>query len=199
MKSIEEKIAPLFANKGILRSSELEAAGINRMRLSRLVQQGRLIRISRGLYALPEYLPGEHGELATVARRAPHALFCLLTALQIHELTTQAPFKVWIAIANKAHPPKLDYPPLHVVRFSQASLQEGVEKREVDGIEIHLTTPAKTVADCFKFRNKVGLDVAIEALREVIREKRATMDELWHFAILNRVGNVMRPYMEAVQ
>jgi len=196
---MDAKMAGLFADKHIVRSGEMEEVGMNRMRISRMVKAGELIRISQGLYVLPDYRPSEHGALVEVALRAPNVLFCLLTALQIHEITTQAPFDVWIAIANKAHPPKLDYPPLRVVRFSQASLQEGVESHQVDGISINVTSVAKTVADCFKFRSKVGLDVALEALREAMRSKRATADELWRHAKMNRVSGVMRPYMEAMQ
>jgi predicted transcriptional regulator of viral defense system len=133
-----------------------------------------------------------------VAKRAPGVLFCLLTALRFHDLTTQAPFEVWIAIGNKAHPPRLDYPPLRTMRFSAESLSAGVETHRVDGTALHVTSVAKTVADCFKFRNKIGLDVALEALREARRAKKASADELWHYARLNRVSNVMRPYLEAV-
>lgn len=199
MNSIDAKIAGLFADKNIVRSGEMEAAGINRMRISRMVKAGELIRISQGLYALPGYRPGEHGELVEVARRAPHVIFCLLSALQFHELTTQAPFDVWIAIGSKAHALKLEYPPLRVIRFSQESLRAGVETHQVDGIDINVTSVAKTVADCFKFRSKVGLDVALEALRETIQDKKATADELWRYAKINRVSGVMRPYMEAMQ
>lgn len=199
MSDREEKVAALFADKAIIRSSEMEAAGINRMQISRMVKAGELRRISQGHYTLPDYAPGEYGALAEVARRAPNALFCLLTALQYHEITTQMSHEVWIAIANKAHPPKMAYPPIRVVRFSGQSLREGVEVHQVEGVPIRITTVAKTVADCFKFRSKVGLDVALEALREVLREKRATADELWHYAKMNRVSGVMLPYMEAMQ
>ena len=133
-----------------------------------------------------------------MAKRAPGVVFCLLTALRIHDLTTQAPFEVWIAIGNKDHPPRLDYPPLRTVRFSAAALAAGVETRRVDGVQVRVTSVAKTVADCFKFRNKIGLDVALEALREARRAKKASADELWRYAKINRVTNVMRPYLEAV-
>ena len=159
---------------------------------------GRLLRVARGLYALPSYQGGEHGALVTVAMRAPSVLFCLLTALRIHDLTTQAPFEVWIAIGNKEHPPRLDYPKLRTVRFSDSALAAGVEARRVDGATLRVTSAAKTVADCFKFRNKIGLDVALEALREARRAKKASADDLWRYAKINRVANVMRPYLEAL-
>lgn len=125
-------------------------------------------------------------------------LFCLLTALRLHELTTQAPFEVWIATGNKDHPPRPNYLPLRTVRLSAPSLAAGVETRRIDGTAVRVTSPAKTVADCFKFRNKVGLDVALEALREARRTRKASADDLWRYAQINRVANVMRPYLEAV-
>jgi predicted transcriptional regulator of viral defense system len=164
-----------------------------------MVAAGTLTRVARGLYALPEYQLGEHGILATVAKRVPEAVFCLLTALRFHELTTQAPFEVWVAIGNKSRVPKLDYPKLRVVRFSSEALSEGVERHRVEGTDIRVTSVAKTVADCFKFRNKVGLDVALEALREARRSRAAKADDLWRFAEFNRVGKVMRPYLEAIE
>jgi predicted transcriptional regulator of viral defense system len=141
---------------------------------------------------------GQH-QLAEVAARSPQGVFCLLTALRFHQLTTQSPHEVWLAIPNKAHAPKLDYPPLRIVRFSGPSLTEGIESHTVDGTLIRVYSVAKTVADCFKYRNKIGLDVALEALRECRREKRASNDELWRYARLCRVANVMRPYLESIE
>ena len=198
MTSTEQRIQTLLHRAGTARSRELVAAGISRSELSRRVAAGQLLRVARGLYAMPDYQGGEHSALVAVAKRAPGVVFCLLTALRIHDLTTQAPFEVWIAIGNKAHPPRLDYPPLRAVRFSEAALAAGVETQQVDGAEVRVTSVAKTVADCFKFRNKIGLDVALEALREARRTRKASADELWRYAKINRVTNVMRPYLEAV-
>jgi predicted transcriptional regulator of viral defense system len=198
MNPTERRIQTLLRRAGPTRSRELVAAGVTRSQLSRMVAAGRLVRVARGLYAMPGYRGGEHSALVAVAKRAPGALFCLLTALRIHELTTQAPFEVWIAIGNKDHPPRLDYPPLRAMRFSAAALSAGVETRRFDGTTVRVTSVAKTVADCFKFRNKIGLDVALEALREARRAKKASADELWRYAKINRVTNVMRPYLEAV-
>lgn len=133
-----------------------------------------------------------------MARRSPGVVFCLLTALRFHDLTTQAPFEVWIGIGNQSHPPRIDYPKLRVVRFSDAGPTQGVETRNMGGVPIKVTGVARTVADCFKFRGKVGLDVALEALRDALRSKIATSDELWQYAKLDRVANVMRPYLEAI-
>jgi len=193
-----QRIQTFLHRAGTARSRELVERGITRSQLSRLVVTGELVRVARGLYALPDYQGGEHGALLTVAKRAPDVLFCLLTALRLHEMTTQAPFEVWIAIGNKDHPPRLDYPPLRTLRFADASLAAGVEMQRIEGTPVRVTSVAKTVADCFKFRNKVGLDVALEALREARRAKKVSADELWRYARINRVANVMRPYLEAV-
>lgn len=198
MTPIPARIRELFRQHGPLRSQELEWHGISRTQVSRMVAAGQLQQVARGLYALATYQFSEHATLVTVARRTPNVLFCLLTALRLHDLTTQAPFEVWIALGNKARVPRLDYPPLRVVRFSDTTIRQGVETRVADGVRLRLTNVPKTVADCFKFRNKIGLDVALEALREARRDKRATNDELWHYAKLCRVATVMRPYLEAV-
>lgn len=194
----DRQLRRVLGRDGTARSVELVAAGLSRTEISRRVRAGSLVRVARGLYALPEYESGEHGALVEVAKRAPRVVFCLLTALRIHDLTTQAPHEVWIAIANKDHPPRLAYPRLRTFRFSPASLEAGLETRTIDGMPIRVTSVAKTIADCFKFRSKVGLDVALEALREVRRDRRATIDELWRCARVDRVVNVMRPYLEAL-
>ena len=193
----DSQISRVFRRARTARSRDLVAAGLARSELSRMVGRGALMRVARGVYALPGYEASEHGALVTVARRAPGVVFCLLTALRFHDLTTQAPFEVWIAIDNKAHPPRLEYPPLHTVRFSAQSLAAGVDRRIVEGTSINVTSIAKTVADCFKFRNKIGLDVAIEALRDA-RLRKVSPEEIWRYAKVNRVTNVMRPYLEAV-
>jgi predicted transcriptional regulator of viral defense system len=183
---------------GPARSRDLVAAGHTRSALARSVAAGELVRVSRGLYAAPDYAPSEHGSLAAVATRAPSVVFCLLTALRLHGLTTQAPFEVWIAIGNKSHPPRMDYPLLLTTRFSDDSLLAGVELKRIDGVNVRVTNVAKTVADCFKFRNKIGLDVALEALREARKSRKLNADELWKYAKINRVAIVMRPYLDAL-
>lgn len=188
----------LARRRGAVRSRELEAAGVARAQLSRLVAAGELVRLARGLYALPDHSPAADDGLLQVARRAPDARLCLLTALRLHELTTQAPFEVWIAIGNKDRAPRMDWPPLRVVRFSGEALNAGVTTLKTGGMPVRVTNVAKTVADCFKFRHLVGLDVALEALREALRTRRAQPDELWRYARICRVTRVMRPYMEAL-
>ncbi|MEO7726091.1 MAG: type IV toxin-antitoxin system AbiEi family antitoxin domain-containing protein [Burkholderiales bacterium] len=191
------KARAVMRRRSAVRSKELTAAGIARMHLSRLTAAGKLVRVARGLYALPNRKPGTQEGLAVVTQRMPHALFCLLTALRLHELTTVAPFEVWIAIGNKERAPKSEWPPMRIVRYSGAALKSGIETRTVAGARIRVTTVAKTVADCFKFRRTVGIDVARDALREALRGKRATVDDLWKFAKVCRVTKVMRPYLDA--
>ncbi len=193
-----DKILGLVSKVGVLRPRDLDAYGIPRTYLSRLVAAGKLQRIGRGLYVLPGTEVSEHHSLAEACKRVPKGVVCLLSALRFHELTTQAPFEVWLAIAEKAWRPRLDYPPLRIVRFSSVALDSGIEEHQIEGVAIPVFTPAKTVADCFKYRNKIGLDVAIEALRECWRSRRCTMDELWKYAKVCRVQNVMRPYLESI-
>ena len=189
----------LIRRKGAVRSRELVEAGVARAQLSRLVATGDLVRLARGIYTVPGavHTEGDEGVLV-VAERIADVRLCLLTALRLHGLTTQSPFEVWIAIANKDRVPRLDWPSLRVVRFSGEALNAGLELRKIDGRPVRVTGVAKTVADCFKFRNLVGLDVAIEALRDALRARATTIDELWKYARICRVGNLMRPYLEAV-
>jgi predicted transcriptional regulator of viral defense system len=140
----------------------------------------------------------EFHSLEEACKRVPHGIVCLLSALRFHGLTTQAPFEVWLAIDRKARLPRLGALPLRIVRFSGRALKEGVEEHRIEGVPVKTYNPAKTVADCFKYRNKIGLDVALEALRDCRRQRKCTNDELWRYAKVCRVANVMRPYMEAL-
>ena len=198
MDTTAERLIELARSQGLIRSCDLAPLGIPRISLTRAVRRGQLERVGRGLYGLPGREVSAHGSLAEVARRVPKGVVCLLSALRFHGLTTQAPFEVWLAIENKALAPKLGFPPLRIVRFSGAALTEGVEEHVVDGVTIRITGVAKTVADCFKYRNKIGLDVALEALREAWHEKRMTSDDIWHHAKICRVANVMRPYLDSL-
>ncbi len=198
MESTYKQILSLAGAQGLIRPRDLRAHGLPRVALTRLVRQGLLTRVSRGLYASPGRIVSEHGALAEVAHKHPQAIVCLLSALRVHDLTTQAPFEVWLAIPNKARAPRLEYPPLRIVRLSGAALTDGIEHHEIDGVSVRVTNVARTVVDCFKFRNKIGLDVAIEALQDAWSNKRMSMDELWRYATQCRVANVMRPYLETL-
>jgi len=193
-----DKVLELVRQAGVLRPRDLDPYGIPRTCLSRLCAAGKLQRIGRGLYTLAEAGATEHRALAEVCKRVPNGVICLLSALRFHELTTQMPFEVWLAIGEKAWRPRVEYPPLRIVRFSAGALQTGVQQHRIEGVPVPIYSPAKTVADCFKYRNKIGLDVAIEALRECWRSRRCSMDDLWHFADVCRVRNVMRPYLESL-
>lgn len=173
----------------MLRTRELETHGISRVYLKRLVDSGQLARIGRGLYTLAEADLGEKGGLAQASKRVPHGVVCLLSALQLHGLTTQNPFEVWIAVDQKARRPAVSYPPLRIIHLSGKAFTSGIEDHgvEVEGINVRVYCPAKTVADCFKFRNKIGTDVALEALRGYRRKYRSGMDELWRYAKVVRV------------
>jgi predicted transcriptional regulator of viral defense system len=193
-----DRVLALARRKGVLRPRDLAAHGIPREYLVRLHRQGLLERPSRGLYRVAEAEPTEHQSLVEVCKRVPHGVVCLLSALRFHRLTTQAPFEVWLAIALKAWRPRLTYPPLRLVHFPAAALTGGVEDHTIGGVKVRVTDPAHTVADCFKYRNKIGLDVALEALRDCYRQKRATPDELFRAAQSRRMANVMRPYLESL-
>ncbi len=187
----------LLRAKSLVRAHELAQLGVAGETLQQLLRTGVVVRISRGLYAAPDRELTEHDQLAQLAIKHPKLVFCLLTALQIHGLTTQSPHQVWVAISPNARAPRVEYPPLRIVRLSDPGL--GLEQITLDGVvHIPVTSVAKTVADCFKFRNKIGLDIALEALRDAWRQKKVTMDELWEWARLCRVANVMRPYLESL-
>lgn len=187
-----------LAQQGLLRVCDLTSRGLHPEYLRRLYQKGLVRREGRGLYIAANAEISVHYGLAQVAKRIPHGVICLLSALNFHEIGTQLPHQVWMAIDRRAAKPKMQFPPLRVMRFSGAALTEGVETYRIEGVPVQIFSPAKTVADCFKYRNKIGLDVALEALKECIRDRRTTMDDLWHFAQVCRMTNVMRPYMEAM-
>lgn len=177
---------------------ELASAGIHRQVLTRLVAAGEVERVARGIYRLSDRPITEHHGLVVASAAVPRGVVCLLSALQFHGIGTQLPFEVWLAIDRRARRPALKYPPLRVVRYSGAALTEGIETHRIEGQQVRVYSVAKTLADCFKYRNKIGLDVALEALREAWRERRFKMAELEHYAAICRVQRVMRPYIEAL-
>lgn len=209
MSSIATKTSELLrlAGSGPLRTRDVDAAGIPRVYLRRLCERGLLERVDRGLYRLPEAPVTEMHSLVEVARRVPHATVALLSALQVHGLTTEAPHAVWILIDRHARTPKVTYPKLEVVYASGPALVHGVETRTIEGVPVRLTTPAKTVADCFRYRRHVGLDVALAALRGYLgrpvarggaRRTRSPIDDLVAAARADRISAVLRPYLEAL-
>ena len=193
-----ELILSLARTNGLLRTRDVDHAGVPRAILAGLAQDGRLVKIGRGLYCLPDRTGSEHDTVAEVAARSKIGVLCLVSALRFHELTTQHSSEIWLAIPHKAHAPRFDYPPLRIVRMSGDALTQGIDEVDVAGTTVRVFCIAKTVADCFKFRNKIGIDVALEALREAWQERRVNMDDLWRYAEVCRVANVMRPYIESV-
>ncbi len=196
--SSKDRAIRLIEKMGLARPRELEAQGISRAQLARLVNEGLVIRQARGIYVAARHAPTEIHTLAQVAKRVPDAVFCLFTALRFHDLTTQSAAEVWIALAEKARRPRLDYPRLRVARFSGPALTEGIEEHRAEGVVIRVYSAAKTVADCFKYRNKVGIDVAVEALRDFSRKHRGGANDLARFARICRVSRVMQPYLDAI-
>ncbi len=196
-KQIERTMQYVRQN-GMVRPRDIEVLGIPREYLLRLHRQGKLNRTSRGIYSLPDAAITERHSYAEVAKRVPEAVLCLLSALAFHEITTQNPASVWIALGKGARKPAVLSPSLRVVRLTEPSLSAGVEKLPVEGITVRVYSAAKTVADCFKFRNKIGLDVAIEALKDSLHQKKVTVNEIYRYAKICRVSNVIRPYMEAL-
>ena len=194
-----DRLLRLAQKKGLLRSSDLAALGIPRVYLTRLTTGGQLAKAGRGLYRLAETTLSENESLAIVAARVPQAVFCLLSALQFHALTTQLPRQVWIALPQGSHAPRIDYPPVKLIQYTGDAFTQGIETHRVDRVDLRVYNVAKTVADCFKHRNKIGLDVALEALKDARAQKKASADALWRYAKICRVANVMRPYLEAVE
>ena len=185
-----------FQKNPIQRMRDLESLGLSRPRVRSLVDQGILEKASRGLYIVRSAGVTENRTLAEVGKRVPHGVICLLSALRFQDLTTQSPHEVWIALKRSAWSPKLEHLNLRIVRFSGNAFEEGHQEHIIEGVPVQITSPAKTIADCFKYRNKIGLDVALEALREVRRKRLCSLDELMHFARICRVANVMKPYLE---
>ncbi|MEN9733434.1 MAG: hypothetical protein RLZ45_1429 [Verrucomicrobiota bacterium] len=194
----DSRLKPLLRRKPLIRTRDLVPLGIPRNALGSPLAAGRISRISRGVYAVAGHEVSEHHSLAQAAVRVPRGVVCLLSALVFHELTTQTPHEVWMAIDRKSRLPASGHPPLHVVRFGGAALGAGTAVHQIDGVPVRITTPAKTVADCFKYRNKIGISVAVEALRDGWARRRFTMDELWGMARVCRMERVLRPYVESL-
>jgi predicted transcriptional regulator of viral defense system len=191
-------VARMVRKAGVFRPRELDHVGIARQYLREAKDRGLVRQVGRGLYVADGSRVTEHHTLVEAAKRVPHGVICLLSALRFHGLTTQAPHEVWMAIAHKARRPRADYPAMRVVHFSGKALSYGIEEKKLEGMTVRVFGPAKTVADCFKYRNKIGLEVALEALRDCYQQRKATMDELFMAAKVCRVGRVIQPYLESL-
>jgi predicted transcriptional regulator of viral defense system len=188
----------LLKARGMLRLKDFVSEGIGPETLARLVREAAVVRPARGLYQLRDTPVDAAHALAEAAILVPKGVVCLTSALQYHELTLQMPSAVWMAIDRAAWRPKITYPPLRFVRFTGSALTEGVERHRIETVDVPLTDPARTIIDCFRYRTKVGLDVALEGLREGLHRRRCTPDQLWHYARRAKIWSVMRPYVEAM-
>ena len=199
MKSTYQNARRVFEQHGgILRTTEALKLGVSPRTLYEMRDANELRTLSRGVYQLASRDVPSHPELVIVGHRLSKAVVCLISALYFHQLTTQVPHYTYVALPMGSPQPKLDFPPLHIIRLSGRRMTSGIETHNISGEVIHIYSVAKTVADCFRFRNKIGIDVAIEALREALQSRKATVSQISEFARINRVTNVMRPYLEAL-
>lgn len=193
-----DRILELARHQRLLSAADVRAQGWSPQLLVKLEQGGKLQRVTRGLYSLPDSPMTDHQSLVEVCRRVPKAVVCLLSALQFHEIGTQLPFEVWIALPEATQTPALDHPALRIARLRGEAYSEGIETVVEQGSAIRVYSVAKTITDCFKFRHKIGLDVALEALKDAWRQRKLDMDQVTRFARINRVEKVMQPYLETV-
>ncbi len=192
-----ERALTLLKENGVMRLRELTAVGIHAQTISRLVKEGVVMQVARGLYELSDAdISGSH-TLAEVAKVIPGGVICLLSALEFHEITLQLPSRVWVAIGHKAWRPRYSYPPIRVVRFGKKAHSMSIERHFIDGVEVPIFSPAKTVVDCFRYRSTVGLDVALEGMRMAVRRRKAHPNDIYQYARELRIWSILRPYLEA--
>jgi predicted transcriptional regulator of viral defense system len=198
METKADRIAGEVRQRKIVRPKDLSSLVGSRSHLWNLARSGKIDRIGRGLYRDRDFPISDNEAYVELAKRVPEGVLCLSSALRYHELSTENPSEIWLAIERGAWTPKIDFPPVRIAHFSKPAFDFGIEVHPFNGVQLRVYSPAKTVADCFKFRSKVGTETAIQALRATYREKKATMDELWKAAKVCRVSNIIRPYMESL-
>lgn len=197
MPSQRERALALLKEHGVMRLRELTAAGIHAQTISRLAKEGAVMQVARGLYELPDADISRSHTLAEVAKVVPRGVICLISALEFHEITLQLPSRVWVAIGHKAWRPRYFYPPIRVVCFGEKAHSMSIERHTIDGVEVPIFSPAKTVVDCFRYRSTVGLDVALEGMRMAIRRRKANPNDIYRYARELRIWSILRPYLEA--
>ncbi len=197
-KNHHAKVLKLTRKLGVLRPRDLKAIGVSRIYLKQLVERDELLKTGRGLYVHADAPVTENQSLAEAAKRSPKGVICLLSALRFHGLTTENPAEVWMAVPRGTRPPKSAAPVLRVVTLSGEMMTGGIKRHVIQGVSVPVYCVAKTVADCFRFRNRIGVNIAVEALRDAWRDKQASSGELWHYAKVCRVLNVMRPYFDSL-
>ncbi|MGE9266736.1 MAG: type IV toxin-antitoxin system AbiEi family antitoxin domain-containing protein [Verrucomicrobiales bacterium] len=196
---LQKKLSSLASANEVLTTQQLLDVGISDRSITRLVEEGTLVRVRRGIYEHPESSISEHHDLIQITKSAPRAVIVLISALRFHEIGTQSPPEIWIQLPAQSRVPKIDWPPIRVIRTRVKALQtKGVERHQLGGTGVAVTNPARTVADCFKHRNKLGIDVCVEALRETVNGRKAKIAEVSEMARMLRVGKVMKPYLEAM-
>ena len=193
-----KQIARLAKHQGLLRPRDLDTLKISRQYLRLACRQGLIERTGRGIYRVPGAMMTEHQSIAEVCKRVPNGVICLLSALRFHDLTAQNPAEVWIAIGERAHAPRSQHVAVRTAHFSGAAFTQGVETHNTDGVDVKVYGVAKTIADCFKYRHKIGLDVALEALRDCLRQRQTRPDDIIRYARVCRVERVISPYLEAL-
>jgi predicted transcriptional regulator of viral defense system len=194
----KKQVLEITRKYGVVKASDIEAAGISRNYLYMLYKDGLLRKTARGLYMIADAPITEHSSFIEISKRVPHAVVCLVSALNFHQITTQIPHEVWITLPRGAWSPKIAYPPINITFMSGKAYDFGIEEHTINGSTINIYNLSKTVADCFKFRNKIGLDIAIEALKETLRSNKVTVEELMDAAKVCNVSKIMRPYLEAI-
>jgi predicted transcriptional regulator of viral defense system len=193
-----DRLASFLRAQGISRLAEIRRAGITAATVSRLEREGVVTKLGRGLYQLADASPEGNHSLAEAAKRVPKGVICLVSALAFHGITDQMPRRVWIAIGPKDWKPQIEYPPLRIVRFADKFLRDGVETHEIEGVSVPIFGAAKTIADIFRHRHSIGIDVAVQALKEALRQRKATPSEISACAMRNGAWNTLRPYLEAL-
>jgi predicted transcriptional regulator of viral defense system len=193
-----ERLLRHVRQHGVVRTRDIESLGVPRVALQRAVDRGQVVRRTRGVYVAPDHATTRHTDIAAVVARVPKAIVCLVSALEYHGLTMQVPHAVWIMIHKSSHRPIISTPAVRIVRASGLSLTAGVQKHTIEGVEVQMTSPVKTVADCFRYRDTVGTDVAIEALRDCLRKRKATPADIFEMAKADRIASVIRPYLEVL-
>jgi len=183
---------------GVLRTVEVLRAGVHQRTLYAMREAGIVDRLGRGLYRLADNPPLANPDLVVVAAKAPKGVVCLISALAFHNLTTQIPHEVYLAVQRGSEFPRIEHPPIRIIQMGRAAFREGIETHDIDGVRVRVYGPEKTLADCFKFRNKIGLDTAVEALRFYRERRKVKVSDLLRYAAVCRVANVMRPYLEAL-
>jgi predicted transcriptional regulator of viral defense system len=194
----KEKILAYAKQNSLFQFKDVEQFGVHRQTLTRLVANGELLNVARGLYVHRNYEPSEYFDFACASVLSPASVVCLLSALKYHEMTSESAHEVWLAYTQGSKPPMIDSPPVRLVTFSKKLMTLGIIETKLEDVQVKITNPARTIVDCFKHRNGIGVNVAIDALRDYISRRLGTMDELWEIASVCRMANVMRPYMDAI-